>query len=659
MSFNVKRETWISALLALLIGAVYWRVSQNEFIMYDDPDYVLGNPIVKRGLTTDGIRWAFANVHTEHTYWHPITWLSHMLDVQLFALIPGAHHLINVLFHAANAILLFLLLKQLTGAVWRSAIVAAFFALHPLQLDTVAWVSERKNLLSALFWILTTISYVRYARSGKWSSYGITILLFALGLMCKPVLVTLPFTLILLDFWPLGRTDLGAKDRPARGLPISRVIVEKIPLFVLSGISSWLTIAAHQGLQMIQEADRLSLSLRIQNAFVSYARYLGKIFWPSDLAIAYPHPGVWPTEQVVGSVLLVLVVTAAVLLKLKLKPYLAIGWCWFLGTLVPVSGLVQVGTQSMADRFAYVPVIGVFIMAVWGYADWARTLRNREAALKLAGGLAILGCITLTSFQLTHWKNSETVFSHAAKVTKDNYVAHYNLSVILSTRGRMDEALLHAAEALRINPQGHRPLFVIGQAHEWQNDVPAAISNYQRCVDAEPDWHAARKALANALSKQGAFDAANAHFLKLIEVTPGDADVYVGLAQISVKRREAEAAIKHYRRALELKPDSPAILNNLAWLLATYPDARFRNGPEAVRLAERACDVSRRKLPFLLGTLAAAYAEAGRFSEAVHTADEARQLAAAGGDNAIAEANAKLLELYRANTPYHETQNPL
>lgn len=640
----VRRESWIAAALVVLVVAIYARVLGHEFLNHDDPEYVFENPVVKKGLTVAGVKWAFRKLHGEHTYWHPLTWLSHMADVQLFGVKPGAHHLVNVFFHATNAVLLFLLLQQLTGAMWRSAMAAALFALHPLQVDTVAWIAERKNLLAGMFWILTTMVYVRYVRTGKWAGYGLLIMLFALGLMCKPALVTLPCVLLLLDYWPLGRIK--------NHIHIYRLFVEKLPLFVLSAISSVITVAAHAGLGMTQNIHGYSLQLRIENAIVSYARYLKKVFWPSDLAIAYPHPGQWRAVTVWGSALLLVAITCVALLYRKQRPYLLIGWCWFLGVLFPAIGILQVGMQAMADRFAYIPVIGVFLMIAWGFAEWAA---KRQVWLpRLAAASAVLACMVATSLQLPHWKSSETVFEHALSVTGDNYVAHHNLSVDYAARGRTNEAWVHATEALRIQPRASAPLLILAQLCEWRNDLPCAISNYERFLRIAPNRHQARDSLAFNYLKQGNLDAARAEFLKVIELAPADSDAYRGLAEVHATLHQTGTAISYYRKALESAPDSVGVLNNLAWLLATCSETQFRDATHAVQYAEHACEVTGHKASFALGTLAAAYAEAGRFPDAVRTAEEARALALKEGNTNIAEANAKLLKYYRASRPFHE-----
>ena len=524
----VEREVAISAGLAVLIAAVYGRVAGYEFITYDDPAYVTDNAIVKAGLTWEGLKWAFGNLHGEYTYWHPLSWLSHMLDVELFGLNAGAHHLVNAVFHVANSILLFLLFRQMTGAVWRSAVVAALFAVHPLQVDTVAWVTERKNVLSTLFWILTTMAYVRYARgtvtkcassplpsppsergegvitaqrdaSPYLFSYVLVIVLFAVGLMCKPALVTLPFVLLLLDYWPLGRLPSGLAGPLAllTTPTFRRLILEKAPLFVLTAVSCWITAAAHKALGST-EAAGLTLGMRIENAIVSYGRYLGKIVWPSDLAIIYPYPEAWPKTTVFITLAVLLLITMVVVRDFRLRPYLPVGWFWFLGVLVPAIGIVQAGPQAMADRFAYVPVIGVFVMLVWTVADELSSEVRRAWVPGLAASLAVASCVVITWVQLSHWKNSETVFKQALKVTPGNYVAHVNLAVYHLGRGETNAVVTHATEALRANRESFEPYLYLGKVSELGGDIPGAISNYHRALSIEPKWEPARKALAAA-----------------------------------------------------------------------------------------------------------------------------------------------------------------
>jgi len=652
----ISRNKSRVAVACLLLGAVtisvYLPVVHNDFINYDDPAYVTENPYINHGLTWDGLTWAFTRLHGEATYWHPLTWVSHMLDCELFGLKAAAHHLENVFLHAANAILLFLVLRAMTGAIWRSAVVAALFAWHPLQVDTVAWVAERKNVLSTLFWMLTLWAYVRYAQNLSRAEsrepraisrktaldarpstldYGLALFFFALGLMCKPILVTLPFALLLLDYWPLRRVSSFKLQvssssilNPQRS-GLSRLILEKLPFFALSAASGAITIIAHQRLGSIMEgAYGIPLDLRIKNAVVSYIRYIGSTLWPTDLAVCYPHPGVWPGLDVIVSLVTLMTVTGIVIWQTRRRPYLLVGWFWFMGTLVPTIGLIQAGVQAMADRFAYVPVIGLFILIVWGIGDFAAQVRLPKPVMPLAAGAALLGCIACTSLQLRYWKDSVTLFTHAIDVTENNFTAHTVLGLALSAKGKTNEAIAQFSEAIRINPL---------------------------CADALNN-------LGVLLTRLGKTDEARPCLEKATRLKPQFAEVVGKLAVELASKGHIEEAITYYRDALRWKPDQADTCNNLAWLLATNPDAKFRDGAEAVRLAARACELTHYKTPILVGTLAAAYAEAGRFDEAVATGRKARALALAGGQEALAQKNARLLKFYRAKQPYHEAVEP-
>src|ERR1039458_9547141 len=454
----MRRDWQIMALLAAATVAVFWQVSRHEVVNFDDPAYVTHTPMVQQGLTWPGVAWAFGELHGEATYWHPVTWLSHMLDCQLFGLKPAGHHLSSLFLHTLNTILLFVLLRRMTGQRAPSAMVAALFALHPLQVDSVAWIAERKNVLSTVFFMLTLWAYVRYVEDGRQKTkasaahlkssithhpslfYALSLVLFALGLMSKPMLVTLPFVLLLLDYWPLQRCQpaLGSLKPSARRFHPSSFILhplllEKLPFLALSAASSLVTIQAHASLGALVSAEQLPVSYRLANAVVAAALYLRKLVWPVDLSVFYMHPGQWPAEAVFGSALLLLGLTALTVWQARRRPYLIVGWLWFLGTLVPVIGLVQAHVQALADRFAYVPAIGVFVMVVWAAAEWAARLRNADfqsAVSRISNpqsadtdrsagrseicdtadwksalpyglaGLALAGCVVMTSLQL-------------------------------------------------------------------------------------------------------------------------------------------------------------------------------------------------------------------------------------------------------------------
>lgn len=642
--WNKWRVAGVCLLLGLVTLGVYWPVFRHDFINYDDSVYLTNNPYVYHGLTWDGLKWAFTSLHGVATYWHPLTWISHMLDCELFGLKPGPPHLVNVFFHAANAILLFLILRTMTGAFWRSAVVAMLFAWHPLQVDTVAWAAERKNVLSTLFWLLTLWAYVRYAQrrsrvEGRGSragtsiqspgsrlpalDYALALLFFAFGLMCKPVLVTLPFVLMLLDFWPLNRFQLSTCH--FRRSTLWLWIRDKLPFFALSAAASTITIIGHLGLGSIMEsAYGLPLNLRLENAVVSYVRYLGKTFWPVDLAVCYPHPGVWPGEYIFGSLVILLTVTGIATWQMRRRPYLLVGWLWFLGVLVPVIGVIQAGVQAMADRFAYVPLIGLFIAVVWGISDFVSQAQLPKLVMPLAVTGVLLGCVVRTSAQLSYWKDSVTLFTHAIDVTENNFTAHTVLGLTLSTTGKTNEAIAEFAEAIRINPL---------------------------CGDALNN-------MGVMLTRRGEVEKARPYLEAATRIKPEFANVIEQLAVELTAAGNIEQGISYLRDALRWKPDDAEKLNNLAWIRATTPEAKFRDGPEAVRLAERACDLTHFKTAVLVGTLAAAYAESGRFEDAVTTAQQAAALAMDAGQNELAETNFRLAKLFRSGQPFHEALKP-
>jgi len=669
-------RNWVIALLlAVAVLALFWRVGDYDFTNCDDPEYVTANPVVQQGITNEGLRWAFANGSAG--MWHPLTWLSHMLDCQLFGLNPAAHHRVNVVLHLLNALLLFFVLKRLTGAQERSALVAAIFALHPLHVESVAWVAERKGLLSACFWILTLWAYLRFTERRSWPRYLITLLCFLFGVMAKPVVVTLPFVMLLLDFWPLNRLRAGSAapgsptpptgeatvGKPPDTVSIPQAILEKLPFFAISLAASVATFLASRTVEGAL-AD-LSVSARLSNAVVSYARYLGKTFVPVDLAVIYPHPGTWGVAATFASVLLLGVVSLGALLFLRSRPYLVVGWLWFLGTLVPMIGLVQAGSQAMADRFTYLPHIGLLIACVWGVADLSRGLPRRRTVLTAAGGLALIACAWVSLAQLRHWRNSFTLFSHAVSVTRDNAIARYNLGQALSLqaqaladRNRTADAaalwrasLPHYEEALRLRPSYASAENNLGLTLAMLGDPAAATNHYATALRLEPKNEAVHFNFALALSTLGQWDAAIEHFQTVIALAPGHALAHLHLAlSLTTVARHGEA-LREYREVLRLNPDEPEVLNNLAWILAAHPSAELRDGAQAVKLAARACELTARRQPVFLGTLAAAHAEVGEFEKAIETAQQARDLALSLGQTNVAQLNEQFRKLYQERKP--------
>jgi len=446
---NIRHEIWICFFLVLITLVTYIQVGTFDFDNYDTARYIYENSHVKKGLTAEGIRWAFTTTHVSN--WHPLTWLSHMLDVQLYGLDPGAHHLTSLLFHIANTILLFLILAIMTRDLWPSSFVAALFAIHPLHVQSVAWLAERKDLVCTFFGLLAIWSYIRYAHYKRSDRYLSVLLFFILGLMAKPMIVTLPFILLLLDYWPLKRFQFGIPLQDVSGstrqtTSMVSLVIEKIPFFIAAAASCMVTLYAQTSGGAISSLGSYPLHVRILNALVSYAGYLGKMFWSAKLAVFYPHPGVWPMWQIMASGLLVTATTLLALRFVKSRPWFIVGWLWFLGTLIPVIGLVQVGAQTMADRYTYVPLIGIFIIISWGLSDLVNQnlIKRGRKALIAAVILGVL--MTVTWKQVGYWKNSVTLFERALEVTENNYVAHNNLGHRLMELGE-------TKDAIRINPE--------------------------------------------------------------------------------------------------------------------------------------------------------------------------------------------------------------
>lgn len=882
------RKTWRTTFLAALLGAVtlaaFWPVLRNDFIRYDDRDYVTANPHVLSGLNWGAVKWAFATGHAGN--WHPVTWLSHMLDVALFGVRPGWHHFVNLLLHIVNTILLFLLLTRLTGASWRSLFVAGFFALHPLHVESVAWAAERKDLLSGFFFFLTIWMYADYATKADGAgsaaqspnpeksareglvpdsrrsklNYALALFFFALGLMSKPMLVTLPLVLLLLDFWPLKRLERPQGRLFSGALPLLR---EKIPFLALALLSSLVTFVV----QGRGHAVTLTLpfALRAGNAVMSYLKYLAKTAWPIDLAIFYPHPAtrypateLWPGWLLVGAALALAGVTVSALVLRRRVPWFMMGWLWYAAMLVPVCGLVQVGQQAMADRYTYLPLIGIFICVVWGVVELSTNSQWGRRSLFAAGILALCVCAALTEHQAKYWRNNLTVFEHALAVNPNNAVArchvgielgerhqyeaaleqfnaalradpncaeayyglgftlenlnrpseameqyrnalrarpwyalahlrlgavlwslgqrkaalaeyeaaarlnpedlearyrfgialveagdlrravphldyvarlnpdfgdalsrlteallqqgklteaegrlrdlaalhpdhpavHINLGTVLWQHGQAPQAIEQYQAALRLDPADPVTHYNLGTALSMQGQIAAAGAEFAEAVRLKPDYLAARVSLGEMLAGQNRLDEALKEFRETVRLSPTNANLRLNLAsalimagqtneakasfaealrlqsdlpeklaqsaQTLAAQGRAQAAVARLTTALQLRPDWTPAMNDLAWLLATDHRAEVRNGAEAVRLAERACQLDGGKDSGLLATLAAAYAEAGRFDDAVATAEKAKSLAVAAGQIETLALLDSGLELYRKQLPFRK-----
>jgi tetratricopeptide (TPR) repeat protein len=591
--------------LAIAIGltaatlAVYAGVRGHAFVNLDDPEYVTANPHVRAGLTWAGVGWAFTHVHS--ATWHPLTSLSHMLDIQLFGLRPGAHLMENVALHVLNSVLLFVVLRRMTQRRWPSAVVAALFALHPQHVESVAWISERKDVLSTLFWMLTLLVYAAYASAPRAGRYLLVVLLFCFGLLAKPMLVTLPFVLLLLDYWPLRRFGAGA-------WPLA---IEKLPLFLLAGAAAAVTYAAQQQAGAVLSTAAVPLSDRFANAPIAYATYLWKTVIPIHLAAFYPLPLPVSAGAAVAATAALALVSAGVLVTMRRRPYLFVGWCWYLGTLVPVLGLVKQGEQAMADRYTYVPLIGVFIMIVWGLADLAAERRWPSWAPVGAAAAALALCAVATATQVAVWRDSATLFDHALRVTSGNYAAHANYGAALMDEGRFAEALSHFEAALRLRPNFIKAQVDAGLAHASLGQADLARADYERALMLDADNALAHYDLGVLLAQQGRPADAAAHYRAAVSADPEHSKAYNNLGLALAALGDSAQAIAAYDAALRVDPAfAPAHLNlAIALEAAGRSDDALTHYETAARLAPDE--------PLAHLNLGAALAARGRIDDAI------------------------------------------
>jgi tetratricopeptide (TPR) repeat protein len=522
----------ICVLLAVVTLALYWQTLGFDFTHFDDNLYVTDNPEVQGGLSLSSIAWAFT--HTRANNWHPVTWLSHMADYQIAELDPAYHHFTSVALHLANAILLFALLNRLTGRRWRSAFVAALFAAHPLHVESVAWVAERKDVLSTLFWLLTTMAYVSWARSPSLGRYLAVVLLFALGLLSKPMLVTLPLTLILLDFWPLGRLSDVRSWRPA--------IAGKTTLFVLAVASAITTFVVQRVTGAVGSLDAYPLGERLANALVAYVVYIKAMLWPTGLACFYPHPGAsLPLWQPLVSAVALAALTYGAIRLARCRPYLILGWLWYLITLLPVIGIVQVGKQAIADRYTYIPLIGIFIAVTWWAADLitgTTATAVRRAAAGALGIVVVAALLPITYRQIGYWQDDVTLWNHALAVTKNNAVAHYNLATTYATQGDFTAAERHFREAVRVDPRKHDAHNNLGVMLLQRGDTIGAERHFRRAVNLDPGCADARNNLASVLFQKGRYDEAIKHYEAYLRLVPGDEEAIAALREAREIRRQ-------------------------------------------------------------------------------------------------------------------------
>jgi tetratricopeptide (TPR) repeat protein len=742
---NSPRRWWICAALAAITVAVFSPVFHYDFLTFDDQIYVTENPYVRSGLNFNSVAWAFQTSTSGN--WLPLTWISHMLDFQCHGMKAGGHHLTSVLFHAANAALLFLLLQKMTGAVWRSALVAALFAWHPAHVESVAWIAERKDVLSSFFWLLTLWAYVRYTENLKSQIsnfkfyYIAALLLFALGLMAKPMIVTLPFVLLLLDFWPLGRMS-----RPS----LSRLVIEKAPLFALSAACCVAAIWAQQQSHAIASAGEISLWHRLGHVLASYLDYIVMLVFPRHLAIFYPYPLHESAARVIGGAAVLALLSVLTIAGARRRPWLAVGWLWFVGMLVPVIGLVQVGDQAMADRYTYLPAIGLFIIVAWGGAE----LALRYPVIKLFAPAVGLAMLAATWMQIHYWKDTRTVFERARQVTQNNYLALSLLGSLRAADADLDGAMALYREALRDKPNYSKGHFFLAHGLEQQGKIDAAKSEYALALRLNPTFEPAHIFLGLLLAREKKYDQAAAEYEAALKINPRSATAHNDLARLLQTEGRLDESVRHYLAALQfdsslaqahnnlgvlylqkgqladavaqlrealrlnpgnveteynlalafnqqqqwkeaseilqriapaqpknanvqyqyglalahqgktreamsqyahailLTPDFAEALNELAWIAATDPHPELRNGPQAVEMAGRACELTGREQPAMLLTLAAAYAETGRFSEAMAAAEKGRDIAKAKRNKQLEEKAGRLLSGFATRQPF-------
>jgi tetratricopeptide (TPR) repeat protein len=663
----------------LIVWVVFGQTAHFDFINYDDSVYVYKDPTVTHGLTLEGVKAAFSASHSDN--WVPLTTISHMLDCQLFGLNAGDHHLINVLLQMATAILLFLALRQMTGFVWRSAFIAAVFAIHPLRVESVAWISERKDVLSGVFFMLTLWTYVWYTRSPKpvgW--YLATLCFFSLGLLSKPSVITLPLVLLLLDYWPLQRFNSST---------VRRLFIEKIPLLLLSLACCVPTLLAER--TGIKSLEHYPLSLRIENAIVSYVIQIERMIYPANLALGYPFPvhGLpWWEVSLAGVFLAGICVL--IWTQRQTRPWLLVGWLWYLGMLVPNIGFIQVGTQAQADRHTYLPQIGLVLLLAWTVAEACAAWRHRRVALASLSTAILVALVFCARAQASYWRDSETLWTRIAVCDPDNFIAHNNLGDFLLDKGQVDAAIAQYRLSLNVhpdarvydnlgnalqqqgNPQNAQEAYGdfqsalqllpddpnaylgLGNIDLQEGQTAQAIQNFQKALQIAPAFPMANYDLGNAYMQSRQMDLAIRWWQKAVDLQPNFAMAHNNLGNAAVLQGHIADAIQHWKAALRSRPNLPAALVNLPWVLAVCPDSSLRDGATALALAQHANQISGGQNPMVLRVLAAAYAETGQFADATATAQQAIQIASQQGNSGFVSSLQSQLKCYQSNQPFRD-----
>jgi len=643
----MSRPRLIALLLALVTLMVYLPVTQHDFLpVYDDGDYVTNNWFVQQGLTWVGVKWAFTTFHAAN--WHPLTWLSHMVDCELFGLNAGAIHFINALFHAANSALLMVVFWRMTGQIRPALVIAALFAWHPLHVETVAWVAERKDVLSTFFVLLALLPYIHYAQAGHRRGYWLALSFFACSLLAKPMYVTFPFLLLLLDYWPLGRIT-SLRYEKSQGL---RLIQEKIPFLVLAAVSCGLTMLAQRAGGAVSSFKEWPWSNRLDNAVVSTGRYLLKLCWPVDLAAVYPWAPV-AASALILAVATLLVVSAAVW-HWRSHRHGIVGWLWFLGTLIPVIGLVQVGHAAMADRYTYFPSVGIFAALVFGAYQWAGHSPFRRKLLTAVECLILAACLCLTEKQLGYWRDTETLFRHTLAVTANNSPAHLCLGVTYDLDGRYADALVEYRETLRLSPQMPKLRLTIGDVLVKLGQTNAALAEYRRALRTEPQDAALHDAIGEALASQGDLAAATTEFQEAVRLNPHLAQPHLEMAKIRFASGQTTEAAYELLAATRAGPNDFHILASVAYCLAANADSTARDPQTALLMARKAAELSANQQPEAFDVMGVAFAAAGDFTNAIICAQKALALVPVDRANDTAPLRRRL-ERYQNHQPWLES----
>jgi tetratricopeptide (TPR) repeat protein len=644
----MSRPRLIALLLALATLLVYLPVTHFDFVNYDDQDYVTENSAVQNGLTFAGIKWAFTTGHASN--WHPLTWLSLMLDAELFGSHAGGFHFVNALFHSANTVLLFALLLRLTNRLWPCAFIAALFAWHPLHVESVAWISERKDVLSTFFALLSLLSYEKFAKENCRRSFWSALIFFALALMAKPMFVTLPFVMLLLDYWPLKRFSPPASQ--------FSLLLEKIPFFLLTAISCVVTflVQSQQGGAAVASLELVPLHYRILNSIIAYGRYLLNMVWPVNLSVVYPlsehlH---WMYAAAAASGIVLFLISWLVARAWRRLQYLIVGWLWFLGTLVPVIGLVQVGSAALADRYTYFPLIGIFIAGAFGFCDLMNRFQISKIIPASAAILTLATCLILTEKQLRYWQNSETLFAHAVAVTKNNHVAHVNLGVALEENGNLNEALTQYRAAEQLAPEFYHIHNNLGNLLDKMGDQAAALAEYRQAIQLNPSSPLLHNDAGIVLSELGRFPEAMAEFTNALRLDPDYSATHARLGDTLLKQGRDAEAIAQFNEAMRLDPLNFNIYARTARVLASIENPNVRDGKTALILAVKANVMAGGNQPLVFDVLGMAFAENGDFTNAQNCAQNALDLANNAKMTKL-EPIQQRLELYKKHQPWRES----